>query len=386
MRAAPDPERDRERERALARRDPHLPPTGPCAAFAQELPAAALEDACRVAIHSILFHRALGPMTPRVRELDDWGVRYCSVPDGALDAFVDSFVEQVPSQLRRVGPKLHRVRFQVALYRKVKRGSFLGISTGVDKRVWETWGVSLLSNAGETMPSMSLASSLGPSLGSRRGRAGAGAETSAIGSGAAAPVSPVPATSIGPASAGPAGVGIRAKSDHTIGRAESPLRLGGTVTAPMARRGTAGDGRPPPVRQGAEEAGRTGRGPPAEQAWADGGGGLEASDATERSSLAATPSVTSASHARVLSEARAAHEALSGIVAAVASQAAARTAHVPPIDFDAPAPFFYKFELEFQNPAPDGPAATDRSEGLGSRLREMGKLFSAGPSPLLPRM
>ena len=140
----------------------------------------------------------------------------------------------------------------------------------------------------------------------------------------------------------------------------------------------------PAGRQPAE-AGKPCSAPTAEQHWTD-GGGLETSGATERSSLAATPSAASVSHARVLSEARAANEALSGIVAAVAAQATAHTAHVPPIDFDAPTPFFYKFELEFLNPAPEVPVAAERGEGLGSRLREMGKLFSAGPGPLLPRL
>lgn len=353
----------------------------------QELPAAALEDACRVVIHSILFHRALGPMTPKVRELDDWGVRYCSVPDEELEAFVDSFVEQVPSQLRKVGPKLHLVRFQVALYRKVKRGSFLGISTGVDKRVWETWGVSLLSNAGETMPSLSLASSLGPSLSSRRGRAGASSASSGDGRGAVAPVSPLPATSIGPVTAGALHSAGRARSDLSIGRADSPARLGGGRVATIARRDSAGAGRH--VAKGPSELKPSFKEPDtaasSEQQWTD-SGGLETSGATERSSPAATPSAASVSQARALSEARATREALTGIVAAVAAQATANTGHVPPVDFDAPAPFFYKFELEFINPAPAASALADRGDGFGSRFREIGKMFSAGPGPLLPRL
>ena len=67
--------------------------------------------------NSILFDRAVGEMRPRIRELEDWdGLRYCSVPDDELDAFVEAFVARCHERARPVGPRLKRLRFSLSFY------------------------------------------------------------------------------------------------------------------------------------------------------------------------------------------------------------------------------------------------------------------------------
>jgi len=297
-------------------------------------------------------------MVPQVRELDEWGVRFCAAPDPGLDAFIERFVTGIPAQLHTVGPNLERVQFVISLYKNVKRGSFLGISTGVDKRVWERWCVSLLVNSGGTMPMRG---------GSATGLDASTASAAALGRGAGSPrpaspyaggapelVLPTPAV---PSTAPAAAAAAAGAAVAGPGRAGSPSGRDSPNPFPAPGRGGAS---PVPGAARPVQAGHRG----GSVAAAAGGGSV---GPTGRSLTAEDVASTRA--------------ALRETMLTIASMACSRTAQVPPIDFDAEAPFFYKFEFEFPPPPKRGEGEAAKPED-GSWLTSVGKYLRAGPAPL----
>lgn len=141
-----------------------------------ELPEGVFVEACQALIHTVLLNRALGPLRPELREIDTLGLRYACLNDSSLVSLVDNFLATLAKRTEVIGPNLRRTRFSVVFVAQVSRGSFLGISTGTEKREWERWNFSVLSNSGEVAPQPSSAAN--PSAAAPHHRASASSSSS----------------------------------------------------------------------------------------------------------------------------------------------------------------------------------------------------------------
>jgi hypothetical protein len=297
----------------------------------QEVPVAALEDTANVVLQTIFFHRALGPLLPSVRFLSRWGVRLSVIGDEQLDQLVARVIDEFPRVAEAVSPSTKRYRMQVAFYNNVKRGSFLGISTGTDKKVWERWSISILAHSGPV-----LASPLG---------------------GLVVPTPPVPPT-------------LPALAHPPSGPSASAMQDTSASSNPFSKRLDEDD------------------------------------DDDDVRNLKRTSTALPEHLHMVHSEPLAAQMGMQGAIMAVASRAASRLSHMPPIDFDTDKSLFYKFEVFFPvleerkvakasvpPPVPKDEAsgaAAPASDGmssiaaaLGTRLASVARFIQSGPPSLL---
>lgn len=306
----------------------------------QEVPEAYFDASCRLIIQTVLFNRALGQLLPKICEIESLGLRFCAIPDDGLQALVDGFLAALRTSMVEIGPNIRRARFAVSFYKHVSRGSFLGISTGTDKREWERWQISVISNNGEFLPPVAVASSPG------EGTHSSGGERWLPG---ALPSLPTDLAGTAPS------------SSTTVLRTEPSA----------AARASAPDTR---VGDGSEVAAASTSGP---------------AFAPDHASAASSGADSVAScRSMAARQAVALRETLETAVLQIAAMASERTAHVPPIEFDSRFSLFYKFTLlasEPPSPAITKPGAAETARHpAGTRwLGDMANLLKNGPPMML---
>ena len=117
-----------------------------------EVPQGAVKEALRAVLHSILFSRALGPVTALEQRSPILG-NFCYVKCGdvrgrssvQIDKTVEESIEQFCHSLSPVGPELARGRLVLSFYERRTRKTFLGMSTK-EKVYWEQWSIPVLVN------------------------------------------------------------------------------------------------------------------------------------------------------------------------------------------------------------------------------------------------
>lgn len=102
-------------------------------------------EAGRVLLHTILFCRSLGALTPI--EVDSTmfpNVTYLRTGEGEVDECIESGVENFMQSLQVVGPDLHRGEIVLSFFEHRKTSSFLGMKSNSERVVWEQWVIPLV--------------------------------------------------------------------------------------------------------------------------------------------------------------------------------------------------------------------------------------------------
>lgn len=112
-----------------------------------EVDAFQVKETLRILLHTILFNRALGPVTPREYDSDLFDITYVRCGSVEADKTIEEKIELFVQSTKHVSSsELHRGQVLLSFYeRKVKR-SFLGLLPSEEKIYWEQWVFPVLIN------------------------------------------------------------------------------------------------------------------------------------------------------------------------------------------------------------------------------------------------
>mmetsp|Transcript_23318 Transcript_23318/g.65545 ORF Transcript_23318/g.65545 Transcript_23318/m.65545 type:complete len:209 (+) Transcript_23318:197-823(+) len=104
-----------------------------------------IKEVLRCLLHTILFTRALGPVTPTEYESDLFDICYARCGSIEVDKTVEEGVQRLIESLEPVGPDLARGSLVLSFYENRKK-SFLGLTSSTERVFWEQWTVPVLVN------------------------------------------------------------------------------------------------------------------------------------------------------------------------------------------------------------------------------------------------
>jgi len=97
-----------------------------------------VKEALRCVLHTILFNRSLGPLTPQEVESELFDITYMRAGSTRIDKEVELAIEKFASSLSFERKGTARGQIALSFYEKRNRTSFFGTSKE-EKRYWEKW-------------------------------------------------------------------------------------------------------------------------------------------------------------------------------------------------------------------------------------------------------
>lgn len=111
-----------------------------------------VKEALKAILHTILFCRSLGPVTPVDQTLHSFpNITYTSCGVREVSANINTAIESFCSNLQMVGPNLGGGQLWISFYEKRNKKSIFGLGLGMqqpsnEKIYWEQWIIPVVVN------------------------------------------------------------------------------------------------------------------------------------------------------------------------------------------------------------------------------------------------
>ena len=113
-----------------------------------ELSTCQVREALQCLLHTILFVRAPGPVTPYDCDCENFNLTYSKIGKiEDVDRQVDESIEKFMLSLKPIGPELSRGDISLSFFERRVTKQLFGLVSNEERIIWEVWNIPVLVNS-----------------------------------------------------------------------------------------------------------------------------------------------------------------------------------------------------------------------------------------------